>query len=177
MRLHSRILAAPASTNSLERHMMSQYTTPNLTIGASDGHRLRLPLQEGRHSSRRLLPAEGLLGVDAVALQQDALSLTGHHAQGDSGKSETPSPGETSRYGGRTSYDARRRPVLDPPAVGQATRLRKPVPGLVSPPTGPATGGSIHLLLRQPKALTRLPVVSPARGRFRRCHGLARWRS
>ena len=66
----------PASTNSLERHMMSQYTTHNLTIGALRRHPLRLPLREARHSSRRLLPAEGLLSVDAVALQQDALSLT-----------------------------------------------------------------------------------------------------
>jgi hypothetical protein len=73
-------------------------------IGAFNGTAYAYRRYGRRHSSRRLLPAEGLLGVDAVALNQDALSLTNRQASGNSGKSETPSPGEmTAMEGGRTS--------------------------------------------------------------------------
>jgi hypothetical protein len=123
----------PASTNSLERHMMSQYTTHNLTIGALRRHPLRLPLREARHSSRRLLPAEGLLGVDAVALHQDALlgSMCGPPRVRTSIPAETP--GTTPWCGQRRTSGPTRSGHTSRGWTGVSSRTRPPGLSLILP--------------------------------------------
>jgi hypothetical protein len=69
-------------------------------------------------SAARLRDLRSTLGpcpqADAVALHQDALSLTNHDAPSDGENQRRPPPGTIRRSRGRTSYDARRRPASRP---------------------------------------------------------------